>query len=229
MKVNVELLVGLKGVDLVAGTAFLTLVDKMGYGGRLLGLRRLDSYGFGFDTSQPEEAAGRLRRFAATQSTFYNRNKHNYFLRCAWPGGEVTEGVAPDRLMGGLRSDVARHLKQASSKELASGPSDGGVILGTASIYRAEILVEESGPFAKNALARKLESELSTVPVTVTVLGTCWHLALRAGSPDEARRAVEDIAVTGRRDRGLLLNPNHQDYRILSLQAFEATPFEAAQ
>jgi len=91
--VDVRLLVYLKGADLTASTAFLTLRDKMGYADKLFGIKRFDEYAVSIESGEPAGTAEALKRLLATQSTYYNRNKHDFLLCCTWEGGELRDGV----------------------------------------------------------------------------------------------------------------------------------------
>lgn len=219
MTVSVDLWVWLKGVDLVAGTAYLTLVEKMGYEDRLLGLCRTDKYSFAFGSDQPADAVGRLKRFLSVQSTFYNRNKHNYFLDCRWQGGSTQDGTHLEALQQRLSGQAVRAGGVTEPKDFDSTKAPKRVILSDVPVFRSVILIEDLDPSAKTALEGKLETELSTGRVTVSALGTCWYLALHAPSEDEVRAITKEIAVTGSRDRGLLLNPNYQGFQLLSIEA----------
>jgi hypothetical protein len=211
----------LKGADLVADTALLTLQGKMGYGGRLLAVRRLDVYEFLIETPTPSETASALRRFLNTQSLFYNRNKHHFSLRCRWEGGRLVDGGLADRCHRQLAAQVERAVMGIPEKDLHGGGGAGRVMLNGGPVFRTEVLVEDLDPAAKTAVARKLEAELSTAPATVPRLGIGWHLALRADSSDQARAITEQIVVAERQDRGLLLNPNYQGYCFLGAERME--------
>jgi hypothetical protein len=213
---EVSLKVGLKGVDPVISTTYLTLADKMGYRGTLLALNRLESYAFSVGCQDPASTLETLKRYLATQSTFYNRNKHNYFLDCRFDGDRHAEGVAVDTLES-LALHAARWAKVEESQDLDSQQGSNRVILRSVPVYRSEVLVEDIDPISKESLARKLESELSTFSVSVSELGIRWYLALGVGSEGEAKDVTRAIVVTESRDRGLLLNPNHQRYKLLSL------------
>jgi hypothetical protein len=219
--VDVSLWVALKGVDLVARTAYLTLVDKMGMQDNLLAIKRLDAFTFAIETDDPDATVSRLSRFMNVQSTFYNRNKHNYFLQCRWEGDELHEGVTAEALENRLVSEVRSRLQLDTGQDLRSHAEGDRVMFENVPVFCAEVLVEDREDAAKKALARKLEAELATAPVTVSVLGTSWYLALRAESEEAARELASTIVVTERRDRGLLLNPNDQIHRILRLEAMD--------
>ena len=222
MRIEVTLDVFLKGVDLVASTAFLTLRDKMGYKNILLGLRRLESYAFSIDSPDPAETVATLKRVLSTQSTFYNRNKHNHILRCQWDGGGLVDGVDPAESRVRLETQARATIKEALvAEDFDSQRGTNRFILETVPVYRTEVLVEGLDPTTKKAMAKRLENELSVVPVVVTTLGTCWQLALRADSDAKARAVTEEIAVTEKRDRGLLLNPNYEGYQFLAIERIE--------
>ncbi|UCH82552.1 MAG: hypothetical protein JSW50_08680, partial [Candidatus Latescibacterota bacterium] len=218
--IEVTLDVFLKGVDLIASTAFLTLRDKMGYGHSLLGLRRLESYAFTIESPNPDKTVAKLRRVLSTQSTFYNRNKHNHVLRCRWDGGELDDGVDPVECRARLETQARATLEAAGAmaEDFDSQQGTNRVILEAVPVYRTEVLVEGLDPTAKKAMAQKLEAELETAPVVVTTLGTCWYLALRAQSDAQAQTVTEEITVTEKRDRGLLLNPNYEGYQFLATE-----------
>jgi hypothetical protein len=213
MKLDVSLLVWLKGVDLVATTARLTLADKLGYKDKLLSLQRLESYAFSLDAPDPAAAVETLRRVLAVRTIFFNRNKHNYFLECRWEGGHYTEGAPGPG--GGLNTPREKDL---DSQGGASEVILTGVRVAGDSAYRTEVLVEDVEKAARTALARRLESALALAPVEVSELGTRWYLALAAGTQKEAETLTREMVVTEKRDRGLLLNPNHQGYKLLSLE-----------
>ena len=90
-------------------------------------------------------------------------------------------------------------------------------MLNSVPVYCGEVLVEDVEPTARTALARRLESELATAPVVVSEMGTRWIIALRVASDEKAERVTREIVVTKKRGHGLLLNPNHQGYKLLSL------------
>ena len=221
MTIVAKLDVMLKGIDLVADTALLTLQGKMGYGARLLGIRRLDAYEFRIEAAEPPETVSTLKRFLSTQSLFYNRNKHHFSLRCRWEGGAADEGVPADRCREQLAAQVRRATMGGARKDFRSGQGESRVILNGGPVFRTEVLVEDLDSAVRMNIGRKLEAELSTAPVRVPTLGICWHLALRAESLEEARSITDGIVVAERRDRGLLLNPNYQGYRFLGAERME--------
>ena len=213
---DIRLRVALKGIDPLINTAYITLTGKMGYSDNLLALNRLESYEFTVGCTDAASTLQRLRDFVSTQTIFYNRNKHNYFLDCRWDGNHHTEGTPIDRLES-LADQAARWGQIDEPQDLNGQATPPRVILSDNPIYRAEVLVEDIDTAARRLLAEKLETELSTTPVSVSELGTRWHLALRVGSEEEAKRVTREIAITEGRNRGLLLNPNYQRYKLLSL------------
>ncbi len=221
MIVGVALDVMLKGADLIADTAFLTLRGKMGYEGRLLGIQRTETCEFSFESDDPAESVSKLRRFLNTQSLFYNRNKHYYSLQCAWEGEKFGEGVPAGHAHRQLAEQVRRSLAEAAGKDFDSIGDKDRVIFKNVPVFRTEVLVENLDPSLKQSIARKLETELSVSSVVLGALGTCWHLAFRAASAEEAGVLTEEIAVTRKRDRGLLLNPNYQGFRFLGAEKME--------
>ena len=220
MTIDVTLRVWLKGVDLIERTAYLTLVDKMGYEGKLVAIKRADVYSWEMPSTDPATTVSRLKRVLATGSTFYNKNKHNYLLGCKWNGELDIDGTPFDEVERRLHAEARRHLVEGHP-EFDSQQSQDRVILDDVPVFRTEVFVEDIESSAKLALARRLEAELDATPVTVSALGTCWLMALRVGSEDECSTVTDEIVVSQRRDRGLLLNPNDQGFRVLSLQAMD--------
>jgi hypothetical protein len=221
MTIVAELDVMLKGADLVADTAFLTLRGKMGYEDRLLGVIRLNRYEFRIEGGEPSLTTSALKRFLNTQTLFYNRNKHHFSLRCRWEGGRLDDGVPADRAERSLAAQVRATLEGGVVKDFNGGPGASRGILTSNPVFRTEVLVEDLDAAVKTNMARKLEAEFSTTLVEVSTLGVCWHLALRAQGPEDARTITEEIVVARRRDRGLLSNPNYQGYRVLGVERIE--------
>jgi hypothetical protein len=221
--IDVTLDVVLKSVDLVANTAMLTLCGKMGYKDKLLGLQRLDSFGFSIETKDPKQTLTTLKRVLNTQATFYNRNKHNYLLRCSWDGEEFVEGIPPEEQGRELTAQVRSSLTTGSGRDFNGADEKNRVILQDTLVFKTDVLVEDVDSSAKEKISRKLETELSTAPVVVHTLGTWWQLALAADSDEDARALAREIVVTERRDRGLLLNPNYQGFRFLGVEKIELT------
>ncbi len=219
MNIEIRLRVWLKGVDLVTSTAYLTLCDKMGYAGRLLGIKRTDFLAFTMASPDPGGTVAALKRLISTQGDFYNRNKHNQLLECRWDGedGEV-HGTPIDHLLASLSREISERQRLDDSQEFDGKSGQDRVILTHVPVFRTEVLVEDREPFPKLALAQRLESELAVTDITVSALGTCWYLVLRAESDAQARSITEGIVVSKSRDRGLLSNPNAQVFGIRSVE-----------
>lgn len=216
MRLDVTLWVSLKGSDLVASTAYFTLAEKMGYAGHLLAIQRLEVYQLAVVTGDPEGSARSLKRLFASGSRFYNRNKHNFFLECRWSGGTLEDGTPLAEIERRLEREAAG--RRGAHQDFDGKGAANRVILRNVQVFRTDVLVEDLGRGAKERLARELVTEVPEAAIDVTGLGTCWLLALSAASPDDAETAAREITVTSSRDRGLLLNPNHQGFKILSTE-----------
>ena len=223
MTIDAQLRVGLKGTDLFASTAFLTLTRKMGYTDRLVGLKRFDYFQFAIEVAIDVEAAiTRVKKSIDRQSTFYNRNKHLSSLECHWQADDKPEnGLEGEYNIGHSRADFERvwlaqvrnHLKTKTVKDLDGKPATASVILGGSRIYLAEVLIEDEDTSGRDTVAAKLG-----VGVTCRHRAALWWLALSADSEGEARQLAEEIAVTRRRDSGLLFNPNFQHADFVSVK-----------
>ncbi len=213
--IDARLLVGLRGPDLTASTARLALVEKMGFGDRLVGLKRWDFFHLTLDSSAaPEAVLESLKKALARQSTFYNRNKHMYSLECRW-GGET-------RIDGPSHADLVKQFGQALGKRLDAGIDFDGKagskadIVDESSVFLVEVSVQDDDSAGREGIAAKLTRELSapdglgTVKVLCPGRATVWWLAIAALSDAAAVDTARQIAVTKRRDQGLLLNPNYQ-------------------
>ncbi|MCZ6766709.1 MAG: hypothetical protein O7D32_07230 [bacterium] len=219
MTLRVSLWVSLKGTDLVASTAWLTLVDTMGHGRNLLGLCRFDVYEFAVESDDPARSAEEVKRLFAGQGRFYNRNKHNYLLDISWKGGHVIDGMPLAENIRRLAAEVTARIR---CEDFDGNKAPDRAMLNSVPVFRTDVLIEDLDPATKERLSRYLESELAAT-VEVSALGTCWYLALRAGSEGEATEIARNITVTQSRDRGLLLNPNSQGLKILSQQTMDAS------
>ena len=146
MKLNITVRVWLKGVDLVAQTAFLTLVDKLGYANTLLALKRCDSYALTVDCEDPPGTLARFNRLCATRTIFYNRNKHSYRVRGRWDGGRDRDGDSLDVFESQLALEAARYAKSRLPQDLDSQEKYKPVKLERVPAYRVEVLVEDREP-----------------------------------------------------------------------------------
>lgn len=213
--IDARLLVGLRGPDLTASTARLALVEKMGFGDRLAGLKRWDFFHFSLESSaEPDAVLDALKKTLARQSTFYNRNKHLYSLECRW--------AKETRVDGPTHAELAALFGQALGKRGGPGtdfdgkPGSKADIVKSSPVFLVEVSVQDDDSAGRDGIAAKLTRELSAPdgpgPVKVQCPGraTVWWLAIAASSDEAAVETARQIAVTKRRDEGLLLNPNYQ-------------------
>lgn len=217
MDVTAALTVYLKDVDLVAETAFLTLTGKMGYGRRLLGLRRFEAWRFLLGVrpeEDPDRVAMSLDDALGAQSTFYNRNKHNYFLECSWRGGARCLGLPLERVRVALKRDVEKAIKRLHYEDSGVQGDAGLLNLKGEKAFLTEVVVEEREDRLREPLSRKISLDMGGRRVVLGARGVLWWLALRASTPAVARSLAEEITVTVRRDQGLLMNPNYQAHAV---------------
>jgi hypothetical protein len=230
---DARLLVGLRGPDLVASTARLALIHKMGFGERLAGLARYDFFHLSLEGDFSAEALiEALEKTLARQSTFYNRNKHRYSLECRWNGHERTDGPSHDELRRQFGSP--RGGADAAGAGAASGSGidfDGKGTGGPAKVigspaFLVEVSVSDHDSAGRDAIAAKLTRELTkllggTVRVSCPARDTVWWLGIRARGEAEAVETARQITVTKRRDEGLLMNPNYQRADFVSTGRIE--------
>lgn len=212
MNIDAKLLVWLKGSDLFASTALLTLVDKMGFAEQLIGLRRFDYYRFflGAGQADPRETVNGLKEVLDSQSTFYNRNKHAYSLDCAWDGVSQLDGQSPDDLRLSWLDEISKSLRNKQVRDFHGNDSSKRVIFNKFQGFLAEVMVEDEDTSARDSVAAKIQHGLGGISVSCKNRATLWWLALRVQNQDEAAALAGEIAVTTRRDSGLLMNPNYQ-------------------
>jgi len=222
MKIDGQLLVWLKGVDLAANTARLTLVGKMGFGDSLAGLRRFDYFRFEIDpgaagAGDPEETVEALKSVLDRQSTFYNRNKHAYSLSCTWKGGARLEGASRESLRQRWAAEVHNSLENNLVTDFGGKESGRKVIFNGLKVFLAEVLVEDEDASARDSIAAKLQSGLGGTRVSCLNEATLWWIALSAQDREDATALAEKVAVTTRRDAGLLMNPNFQNVEFVAV------------
>jgi hypothetical protein len=217
-RIDVTLLVALKGADLYAATAALALHDKMGYEDELIGLKRMDYFRLTLESeAAPERAIENLRKVLGRQSTFYNRNKHLYVLE--WEAGEAGSGgagEAREALLGRWQADLARHLQNKGSVESGGKDPANGFILGGSKGFLVQALIEDDDTSTRDTIAAKVQTDLAGLEGSADVKATCqhrgavWWLALFAPDAAGAQDMARHITVTQRRDSGLLMNPHYQ-------------------
>lgn len=218
--ISAELTVFLKDADLVASTAFLTLTGKMGYGETLLGLKRFDYFAFRLDRAEeedPQQVVDQFIRVLSSQSTFFNRNKHFYHLSCSWDGSGTTNGTGLELAERKLGAEVSNSLIKKQDRKLSVQSGSNGVTFRDDSVFLGKLLVQERDQGRKRMLSHKLRDELGGRAVECTDCGVQWWLALRSNERGGAQRLLEEIAVTVKRDRGLLVNPHYQEYSVLAV------------
>lgn len=214
--VDVTLLVALKGADLAASTASLTLRDKMGYAGSLIGLKRMDYFRLSLaSAAAPERIVENLRRVLDRQSTFYNRNKHLYVLE--WEAGTGSGGGSGETraaLRERWHRELAKHLQDKGGRESGGkDPADRFIFKGA---FLVQVLIEDDDTSTRDAIAAKVGNDLRSLDGSGDVVATCqhrgavWWLALSAPDAAGAEDMARQMTVTERRDAGLLMNPNYQ-------------------
>jgi hypothetical protein len=220
MKIDAQLLVWLKGSDLFASTAFLTLVGKMGFADRLAGLKRFDYYRFILSAGSvdPDETVNGLKGVLDRQSTFYNRNKHAYSLDCAWDGAHHLEGQSPDNVRLRWLDEISKSLQNNQVIDFDGNSSSKRVIFNKFQGFLAEVTVEDEDTSARDAVATKIQNGLGGISVSCQNRATLWWLALRVENQKEADALARQIAITTRRDSGLLMNPNYQSAEFIFKQ-----------
>jgi len=223
IQIDARLFVGLRGADLSASTARLALVQKMGFGDRLLGLRRYEFFHLAIESDAPPETTiEALTATLARQSTFYNRNKHMYSLECRWKGGERVEGPTHQAMASGFAKTLAvRANRQAGIDFGGKGEEKVSIVKGSPA-YLIEVFVQDDDTAGRDAIAAKLTRELTasaghgSVKVQCPGRATVWWLAVAAPDEDAALATARQITVTRRRDEGLLMNPNYQSAEFVS-------------
>jgi hypothetical protein len=218
MKIETRLLVWLKGTDLYASTANLTLVGKMGFDKKLAGLKRFDFFRFVIETGNldPNDTVPALKAVLDRQSTFYNRNKHAYSLECAWDGAGHLEGLAREEVQSRWVSEVSNSLQNNDVRDFNGKDSPKPVIFNGFNGYIAEVMVEEEDPSARKSVAAKLQGGLGGTEVSCINKATLWWLALCVQTRNEADTLAREIVVTTRRNSGLLMNPNYQSAEFVA-------------
>lgn len=221
MNIEAQLLVWLKGTDLCANTAYLTLVGKMDFAGKLAGIKRFDYFRFHIDSqaTDPGATVTALKGVLDRQSTFYNRNKHAYSLDCAWDGDSHLEGLPRAEVKSRWAGELSNIVKNQQVVDFDGKDLSKQVIFNELKGYLVEVVVEEEDPSARDSVAAKLQSGLGGTPVSCLNRATLWWLALCVQTQNEAAALAREITVTTRRDSGLLMNPNYQSAEFVSVSA----------
>jgi hypothetical protein len=227
-RLDARLRVGLRGPDLVATTARLTLIQRMGFGHRLAGLERYDFFHLSIEAAGgPEAIIEALRKALARQSTFYNRNKHLYSLECRWDGHVRTDGPSHDDLKRRLGQVLGTPGGGIGSAPVSTGTNFDGKraskpdTVNMSPAFLIEVFVQDDDSGGREAIAAKLTRALSgmlggPVGVQCPSRATVWWLAIAARDEAAAVETARRITVTRRRDEGLLMNPNYQRAEFVS-------------
>jgi hypothetical protein len=222
-RLDARLFVGLRGADLAASTAFLTLVQKMGFGDRLVGLRRYDFFHLSLESSAPADPTiSALTQTLARQSTFYNRNKHMYSLECRWGGQEKVEGPAHEEMAARFGEKLGKRRSRQTGIDFDGKGQNKADIVDVTPVFLVEVFVQDDDTAGRGAIAAKLTRELTasvghgSVKVQCPGRATVWWLAVLASDEADALATARQITVTRRRDEGLLMNPNYQSAEFVS-------------
>jgi hypothetical protein len=223
IRIDARLFVGLRGPDLAANTAYLALVQKMGFDDRLLGLRRYEFFHLAIESAAPaEKTIEALTQTLARQSTFYNRNKHMYSLECRWPGGEKIEGPTHREMAARFARELGNRPNPRTGIDFDGKAEDKVDIVKGPPAFLIEVFVQDDDTAGRGAIAAKLTRELTasvghgSVKVQCPGRATVWWLAVRAAEESQAVATARQITVTRRRDEGLLMNPNYQSAEFVS-------------
>ncbi|HEX6943597.1 MAG TPA: hypothetical protein VF128_11760, partial [Gemmatimonadaceae bacterium] len=199
------------------------LVQKMGFGDRLLGLRRYDFFHLAIAAeAPPEQTVEALTATLARQSTFYNRNKHMYSLECRWQGGERVEGPAHQAMVSGFARTLAARAERRAGLDFNGKREEKVSIVNGSPAFLIEVFVQDDDQGGRDAIAAKLTRELTasvghgSVKVQCPGRATVWWLAVGAPSEADALATARQMTVTRRRDEGLLMNPNYQSAEFVS-------------
>ncbi len=187
-----DLWVKLKVIDLVAQTAWMTLTEKLGLEGELLGLARYSFWRMEIETDDGPAALDEIDRVIRLDSAFTNQNKHLYMLR-------MDEGPA--------RGDLLLDKDYPVLVENGGGRSG----------FAVDCLVRELDTEREEGYRSRLNARLENIQVNGLAAGEVWRILLDAGNEKEAEQKVERIVVTTSRREGLLLNPHYQRLEILSI------------
>jgi hypothetical protein len=195
----------------------------MGFGDRLLGLRRYDFFHLSIEAEAPAETViTALTRTLSRQSTFYNRNKHMYSLECRWDGQERVEGPAHREMVGRFGETLGRRPAAQTGIDFDGKGVSKADIVNKSPAFLVEVFVQDDDSAGRGAIAAKLTRELTdsvgqgSVKVLCPGRATVWWLAVRASEESAAVETARQITVTRRRDEGLLMNPNYQRAEFVS-------------
>lgn len=188
---HLDLLVTLKTVDLVRETAWTTLVERLGWEGRLLGLARHRLWRFDVEGADAAACQAALAEELERSSAYYNPNKE----RLTWlPLGTLGDGEP-------LPAPVSRPVDAA----------------GDLPRWRLGLWVTDEGGAADTLHAASAGRLAPAVRLTGLATGSFWELTISAAARAEAAGLAAALAVSRGRGEGLLLNPHYQEGRLHSL------------
>jgi len=85
-------------------------------------------------------------------------------------------------------------------------------------VYRVDILTELYDDEVAHLALQSLRTTWGYGDIIRSVRrGVIWHLFLRASSPEDAKRIADEISLTHSINKGLLINPHAQSYKILQV------------
>ncbi len=187
--VDVELLVRLRIPDVVALTARNALQRRMGYADTLADLQRADYWKLTLNVASPEDALALATDLAENTNLFVNPNKHSY-----------TVAVVPRELRAAAATTAHR----------SSAPSSGP--------FEVRVLITSPDDAGGQQACQALQGRLGYGDKVADVRkGTLWTLFISTAHAEQARCIAEEMTITRRIDRGLLLNPHYQECEIWTM------------
>ncbi len=204
----IQLRVGLKVVDLVAQTAWITLKEKLGYGDELAGLKRY-SY-WEMETGEDEGILDEVEKAITMDSTFTNQNKHFYSLIMT---NQEKDSICRSNLPpgGGLSGNDRPGSGNSGNIDESSGRED------ETGCYTVDCLIRERDVSREEGYTGRLNGKLGSGRVKVKLAGEVWSIKVKAQDRKQATGLAEDILITRSRQKGLLINPHYQVYEILRI------------
>ena len=132
--IDARLLVGLRGPDLTASTARLALVEKMGFGDRLAGLKRWDFFQFELEAALPPQAIVEgLKKVLARQSTLVLAVEDLH-----WSDPSTLDWISS----AAARIDPAKLLFIATMRPISGDEADGPLALLRESVRARRLALE---------------------------------------------------------------------------------------
>jgi len=215
LKAYLELWVGLKVIDLVTQTAWMTFTDKLNYEGILEGLRRYFFFGIEAEGEDVADILEEVEKVIQLDSAFTNQNKHFYRL--------IAVG------MDDLSSRKNSHGDDFSLSALLGSGGDEPLSRGSLALERDyPTNTEKKRLFSFDCLVRpslrsrelpfmdRLNGRLKGSKVTDIIAGEVWRITVKSGDIEKAASIVDGMVVTRSRREGLLMNPHYQRYEVIA-------------